>query len=306
MTSDPCDRHCPEFSVVNPISITIVTGLSGAGKKTALSVFEDAGYYCVDNMPVALLPAFLALPMNRQDTGIGFAFSMDARETGFICDYEPVLSDLRKKGAVFRILFLEAADAVLIQRYSQTRRKHPFAAHHDIHAAISEERRLLSSLREKADAVIDTSSLNVHELKFMVRKITENAAPHTAMQVQLLSFGFKFGIPIYADLVMDVRFIQNPYFIENLRPLTGESEKVRDFVLNNDQTALFLQQYMKLLEFLIPQYEREGKAYLTLAIGCTGGRHRSVVIARQIHDKMVASGRQAELTHRDIHKALSP
>ncbi|MDL2270042.1 RNase adapter RapZ, partial [Desulfosarcina sp. OttesenSCG-928-G17] len=293
--------------MVKEVPIVVITGLSGAGKKTALSVFEDEGYYCVDNMPVSLLPAFFALPMNQQDeTGIGFAFSMDARETGFVCDYKPILRDLRKSGAVVCILFLEADEKTLIRRYSQTRRKHPFAGNRDIRKAIGEELKVLLPLREKADTIIDTSSLNVHELKMMVRKMAYSmGGPHRPMRIQLVSFGFKFGLPLYADIVIDVRFLQNPYFIEELRPLTGKSEKIRDFVLNSDQTHLFLTRYMDLLNILMPQYEQEGKAYLTLAVGCTGGRHRSVVIAQEICDAMVASGRKVELIHRDIDKLLS-
>jgi UPF0042 nucleotide-binding protein len=192
-----------------------------------------------------------------------------------------------------------------LKRYSQTRRKHPLARDKSVHEAITAEKAILASLRRKANHIIDTSDMNVHELKFIIRKMADTGSKNEPMRVQVISFGFRYGLPMHADLVMDVRFLKNPYFVDSLRPLSGETEKIRSFVLNNDQTCLFLQRYFELLDILIPQYENEGKSYLTIAIGCTGGRHRSVVIARQLHDHLSASGRKAELTHRDIDKSRS-
>ena len=290
---------------MKPAPITIVTGRSGSGKSTALAAFEDSGYYCVDNMPVALLPGFLDLSLDKDETLAGLVFGMDLREKAFISQYETILDALKGLGFQFRIIYLEADEKVLLRRYSQTRRRHPLALDESIHDAIVAEGTFLASLRRKAHHIIDTSDLNVHELKAIIRKMADAGTPNGPMKVQVISFGFKFGLPVHADLVMDVRFLKNPYFVESLRPLSGETEKIRTFVLNNDQTCLFLQKYFDLLDILIPQYENEGKSYLTIAIGCTGGRHRSVVIARQLRDHLMAAGRRAELTHRDIDKSLS-
>jgi UPF0042 nucleotide-binding protein len=286
--------------------ISIVTGRSGSGKSTALAAFEDSGYYCVDNMPVALLPGFLKLSLNKADAFNGLVFGMDLRENGFVRRYRSILDELTKSGYRFRIIFLDADTKTLLRRYSQTRRKHPLALYKSIHDAILAEETMLASLRERADHIIDTSDLNVHDLNTLVRKIADAGTQHGPMRVQIISFGFKYGLPVHADLVMDVRFLKNPYFIESLRPLSGETKEIRSFVLNNDQTGLFLHKYFDMLDILIPQYEKEGKSYLTIAIGCTGGRHRSVVIAGQLSDHITASGRKAELTHRDIDKSLVP
>jgi UPF0042 nucleotide-binding protein len=290
---------------VKPPLITIVSGRSGSGKSTALAAFEDSGYYCVDNMPVALLPGFLDLSLDNAETFAGLVFGMDLRQKSFIDRYESVLDDLKRRGIEFRIIFLEADEKTLLKRYSQTRRKHPLARDKSVQEAIIAEEAILASLRRKSSTIIDTSGMNVHELKAIIRKMAHGASPNEPMRVQVVSFGFKYGLPMHADLAMDVRFLKNPYFVDALRPLSGETEKIRSFVLNNDQTCLFLQRYFELLDILIPQYENEGKSYLTIAIGCTGGRHRSVVIARQLQDHLTAMGRKAELTHRDIDKSLS-
>ena len=286
--------------------ITIVTGRSGSGKSTALAAFEDAGYYCVDNMPIALLPGFLNLSLDHADAFTSLAFGMDLRDNGFIRQYESILDTLKGMGFDFRIFFLEAEEKTLLRRYSQTRRRHPLAQDKSIRDAIRSEKSLLASLRRKANQIIDTSDLNVHDLKAIVRKIATVDTGHDAMNVQVISFGYKYGLPVHADLVMDIRFLKNPYFDPSLRPLSGETEKIRSFVLNSDQTCLFLRKYFDLLDLLIPQYENEGKSYLTIAVGCTGGRHRSVVIARQLCDHITALGRKTELTHRDINKSHRP
>jgi UPF0042 nucleotide-binding protein len=285
--------------------ITIVTGRSGSGKSTALAAFEDSGYYCIDNLPIALLPIFLEQSQNDSDAFAGLVFGMDLREADFIGKHESVIDALRAKQYRFRIVFLEADEKTLLKRYSQTRRKHPLARNKSILEAIREEETLLASLRQKSDHVIDSSDLNVHELKAIVRNLADTDSEREPMQIQVISFGFKYGLPLHADLIVDVRFLKNPYFVESLRPLSGKAEKIRSFVLNNDQTDLFLKKYLDLLYFLIPRYENEGKSYLTIAIGCTGGRHRSVVIAQQLQEQIVAWGCSATLTHRDIDKTLS-
>ncbi|BBO73852.1 nucleotide-binding protein [Desulfosarcina widdelii] len=283
--------------------IVIVTGRSGSGKSTALAAFEDSGFYCVDNMPIALLPVFLEQSPGRADAFTGLAFGMDLRDKDFIHRVDPVLDKLKDGPFAFRILFLEADERTLLKRYSQTRRKHPLARNKSLHEAISAENPILDPLRSKADQIIDTSDLTVHDLKAIIR--TMAADGQAKMSVQVISFGFKHGLPAVADLVMDVRFLKNPYFVDSLRPLSGKSEKIRSFVLNNDQTCLFLHKYFELLDILIPQYENEGKSYLTIAIGCTGGRHRSVVIAEQLREHIASSGHNVSLTHRDIDKVLS-
>jgi len=283
--------------------IIIVTGRSGSGKSTALAALEDSGFYCVDNMPIALLPVFLEQSPDCADAFGGLAFGMDLREKNFIHQVEPILDKLKTESFTFRVLFLEADERTLLRRYSQTRRKHPLASNKSLQEAIAAENPLLAPLRSKADRIIDTSELNVHDLKAIVRNMA--AGDRARMTVQVISFGFKYGLPAVADLVMDVRFLKNPYFVDSLRPLSGKSEKIRSFVLNNDQTCLFLHKYFELLDILIPQYEHEGKSYLTIAIGCTGGRHRSVVIAEQLREHIASSGHSVSLTHRDIDKILS-
>jgi UPF0042 nucleotide-binding protein len=295
-----------ESHIVKRTPITIVTGRSGSGKSTALAAFEDSGSYCVDNMPVALLPRFLNLSLNNAARDSRLVFGMDLRENNFIGEYESILEMMKDKGFNFRIIFLEADEKTLLRRYSQTRRRHPLALDKGIHEAIRAERALLAPLRQKADHIIDTSDLNVHDLKFIILKMANADTEEGPMKVQVLSFGFKFGLPVHVDLVMDVRFLKNPYFEPELRPLSGKTQKISDFVLNSDRTCLFLKNYFSLLDFLIPQYENEGKSYLTIAIGCTGGRHRSVVIARQLCDHITALGRKTELIHRDIDKSKGP
>jgi RNase adapter protein RapZ len=286
-------------------TITIVTGRSGSGKSTALAAFEDSGYCCVDNMPVALLPSFLDLPSDHAGVFAGLAFGMDLRDDNFLRRYESIFDAIRAKGFRFQIIFLEADAKTLLRRYSQTRRRHPLALNQSLLEAILAEERILDPLRRKADHRIDTAELTVHDLKAIIRKLAHSAGQHAEMQVEVISFGFRYGLPLQLDLLMDVRFLSNPFFVDDLRPLSGETEKIRSFVLNSDQTALFMKKYVDLLDMLIPQYENEGKSYLTIAIGCTGGRHRSVVIAKQLFDHIVDSGRKTELTHRDIDKPLS-
>jgi UPF0042 nucleotide-binding protein len=281
--------------------IFIITGMSGSGKSTAIAAFEDAGFYCVDNMPVALLPKFLELPLHRDATFNGLAFVMDLRERGFLDRYRKILDDLREKGGYdFEILFLEADEAVLLQRYSQTRRHHPLSGDKGLLEGIREERKQLEELKRSADGVIDTTHFNVHDLKAYILDIVQTHKKLAEMRIHLLSFGFKYGVPLDANLIIDVRFIDNPYFIPHLKPLDGTNPAIRDYVMNQPDTRVFLEKYLSLLDFLIPRYEREGKAYLTIAAGCTGGRHRSVVIAQVFHEHLKKSGKRADLAHRDI------
>ncbi len=265
-----------------------------------MAAFEDSGFYCVDNMPVALLPKFLELPI-ESETGIaGIVFVMDLREKGFLAKYDAIFTSLKKKGYHFEILFLEAEKDVLVQRYSTTRRQHPLSQGKGLLAGIEAEKQQLKDLRAAADKIIDTSNYNVHELKANILEFARKSRKLAPMRIQVVSFGFKYGVPHDADLIIDVRFLINPYFVPELKALDGEDSKIKDFILNNAETQAFLKKYLDLLDYLIPMYEKEGKVYLTVAVGCTGGRHRSVTIARTIFDHIRQTAKQVEIIHRDI------
>ncbi|WP_231714532.1 RNase adapter RapZ [Desulfonema ishimotonii] len=284
------------------LKIVIITGLSGSGKSTALAAFEDAGFYCVDNMPVALLPKFLELPVERDTELSGFAFVMDLRERAFLARYPAVFDALRKKGYLFEVLFLEAEEQVLVRRYSQTRRHHPLSGGKGLLEGIRTEREHLKSLRNVAAQIIDTSRYTVHELKALIVEMARERDKKVPMRINILSFGFKYGIPHDADLIMDVRFLANPHFVPELRPLDGRTSEIREYVLNRDESRTFLGKYLDLISYLIPLYEQEGKAYLTIAIGCTGGRHRSVAVASAVAGHIHRPERWVDITHRDIEK----
>jgi UPF0042 nucleotide-binding protein len=282
-----------------PKRIIIITGLSGSGKSTAIDVMEDAGYYCVDNMPVALLPKFLEIPIERRTEMVGLAFGMDAREKNFIDQHPKIFAALRDAGYRLEILFLEASDQALLSRFSQTRRYHPMGRGANLEEVIRQEREQLGRLRERADHILDTTDFSVHQLKAAIREwIRSDDLPR--MQIHVMSFGFKYGQPPAADLLVDVRFLANPYFQPELKALDGESSRVRDFVLNDPNSRVFIDKYLDLLDFLIPLYEKEGKAYLTIAVGCTGGHHRSVTVSRGLFEHIRNQGLDVEITHRDI------
>jgi UPF0042 nucleotide-binding protein len=285
-----------------PSNIIIITGYSGSGKSTALAALEDCGFYCVDNMPVALLPKFLELVSEINPEIAGLAFVMDLRERGFLDRYQEVFSSLRESGCELTILFLQASEQALLQRYSQTRRQHPMAQGLGVLDGIRTERDRLHELRRASQHVVDTSHFNVHELKAVISDLAQKSRKVSSITIQLLSFGFKYGIPADADLVVDVRFIKNPYFVPELKPLTGESPEIERFVMDDPNAALFVEKYLSLLDWLIPLYEKEGKAYLTIAVGCTGGRHRSVTIAKAIYHHIKGPERKVRLSHRDIEQ----
>lgn len=280
--------------------IFIITGRSGSGKSTAIAAFEDAGFYCVDNMPVALLPNFLNLPIENASELSGFAFVMDLREKGFLAKYRQVFRSLEEKGFTIEIIFLEADENVLLQRYSQTRRNHPFAGGRDLLEGVQAEGYSLSNLKKEADRIIDTTHYTVHELKSRIFSIVKENAEIAPIKINVLSFGYKYGIPHHADLIIDVRFLPNPYFIDDLRELDGESDPVQKFLSEKSETKDFLKKYLDLLDYLIPLYEKEGKTYLTIGVGCTGGRHRSVFVAGKIYAHVAQKGRSANITHRNI------
>ena len=285
------------------LKIIIITGLSGSGKSTALDALEDAGFYCVDNMPVALLPKFLELPMGSNPAIAGIAMVMDLREKSFLSEYTSVFEDLKSKGYHFEILFLEADEQVLVQRYSTTRRHHPLSPDKRLLDSIRTEKEQLNQLQSVADRIIDTSNFNVHELKAYILDLAQKSKKLALMRINILSFGFKYGVPPEADLLIDVRFLANPYFVPELKALDGKTQEIQDFVLKNSETRKFLKKFFNFIDYLLPLYEREGKSYLTLAIGCTGGRHRSVTIAQTIYAHISSAHKHTQITHRDINRA---
>jgi UPF0042 nucleotide-binding protein len=275
--------------------IIIVTGVSGAGKSTALRALEDAGYFCVDNLPLPLMGRFVELLSDSAEAAQA-AVGVDAREGDFLHASREVFAGLRRDGHQLEVLFLDADDDVLVRRFSETRRRHPLAGD-DLREGIGREREILRGLREEASAYVDTANLNVHQLKGVIHERYRRSAD--VLAVTLLSFGFKHGLPAEADIVLDVRFLPNPYFVEALSAATGEEPTVRDFVLDNPDAREFLDRGQALLEFLLPRAEREGKAYLTVAVGCTGGRHRSVAVVQELA-KRLPGRHPLTVRHRDL------
>ncbi len=267
-----------------PLQIIIVTGLSGSGKSTVSRALEDMGFYCVDNMPVALLPRFFELPSASFGDHTKIALVMDLREKDFLKSFPEVFTRAQEENFPLEILFLEASDEALVRRYSQTRRTHPLAGDSGVVEGIHKEREMLAGIRSLATLVIDTSTFNVHNLEQAVRELFARNAPggRRRMALTFLSFGFSRGIPAEADLVIDVRFLPNPYFVENLKALPGTDRRIEAYLFQFEETRAFCSRFESLLEFLLPYYDREGKAYLTVAIGCTGGKHRSVAVVERL------------------------
>jgi UPF0042 nucleotide-binding protein len=277
----------------------VITGLSGAGRSTAADVLEDQGWFVIDNLPVALMPKMSELALQEGSDIQRLAFVLGANSNP--SELQAMLAGLRDHGSSVRVLFLDARSDVLIRRYESTRRRHPASAGDLLGAAIEQERKQLDGMRAAADVVIDTSDLNVHQLRERVAGLFgEHDAP--GMQVTLLSFGYKHGLPVDVDLVLDCRFLPNPHWVEELRPLTGVDGPVRDYVLGQDLAVSFLSHLDALLDVLLPAYRAEGKAYLTIAFGCTGGRHRSVAIAEEVARRLRAEGFEPGVAHRDVAK----
>ncbi len=282
------------------LNIVIITGLSGSGKSMAIDALEDVGYFCVDNLPVLLLPKFLELHSGGVSEIQKLAFGMDLRQKEFVKNYQEIFHLLRKEGYRFVVLFLECSEEVLLKRYSETRRQHPIANGANLVDRIRSEKRQLKGLEEMADKIIDTSNLTVHQLKDVIIQHALQGVKTERMRISVLSFGFKYGVPLEADLLIDVRFIPNPYFIPELKKLDGKDDRVQQFVTKWTETREFFEKYFALLEYLLPLYEREGKSYLTIAVGCTGGRHRSVTVAEKIFEHLREEKRELTLKHRDI------
>jgi len=280
----------------------VLTGLSGSGKSQAIRALEDLGYFCVDNLPVALLPMLAELTLRAGTEISRAAVVIDAREGKMLDELPPVLRRLKALPRLNPVLiFLDASDEVLVRRFSETRRPHPLAPNRSAIEGIREERARMNPLRRLADHVVDTSSMTVHELRHAFRNVESGASPGSQLGVTVLSFGFKHGIPVDSDLLFDVRFLPNPHFVPKLRAHTGRDPEVKAFLDKSPATHDFLEHTLNLLRFLIPQYVTEGKTYLTIGVGCTGGRHRSVMIAEAIKKGLAGlEGVQTRVRHRDI------
>ncbi len=283
--------------------VFVVTGLSGAGRSTALRVLEDAGFFCVDNLPPALAPGLLSLA-HREGRLERVGLGIDVRTGAFLSGADETLSTLESEGYEVKVVFLDCADEVLVRRFSETRRPHALARDGDLQRAIARERERLSSLRARAHVVIDTTDLSVHDLRRHLIEYMGRDAERPSMVVRLLSFGFKYGIPVHADLVFDLRFLPNPHFVEALRPKTGMDPEVSEFVLQSPETQGLLDRLQALLDYTLPRYAREGKAYLTIAFGCTGGRHRSVAVAEEL-GRQLGSKHEVVVSHRDAERTTS-
>lgn len=278
----------------------VITGLSGSGKSTALKALEDLGYYAVDNLPVKLLPAFVKLPVRYVGQGFRAALVMDLRSPHFLDTFPSLFLQMVNQGYWVELLFLEASDEALVRRFSQTRRQPPLSAEGESLAdSLARERRLLEPVRALAQQVMDTSRFTIHELRQEITCLFADEAQPAEMQLNLVSFGYKHGLPQEADLVMDVRFLDNPYFVDDLRELDGRDPRVVNYVFREGAED-FLKRFKGLLDYLLPRYQKEGKSQLTVALGCTGGQHRSVVAAEWLAQHLQAPGLRLTLRHRDI------
>jgi RNase adapter protein RapZ len=284
--------HAPE--------LVIITGMSGSGKASVLKAFEDLGYYCVDNLPVELIPRFAELAL--QSTEIRrTALVVDVREGSKLEKLPGILKAVQRMIPT-KVAFLEAADAVLLRRFSETRRPHPLGQDEPVNAAIKTERRHLAKIRALSDLIIDTSKFNVHELRAHVAALFRQKSAEKSIFVSCVSFGFRHGVPEEADLVFDVRFLPNPHFVPEFRPLTGRDSRVAKYIRSFPQTKEFIRRISDLLVYLLPHYIREGKSYLTISFGCTGGQHRSVMIAEEVGERLHKAGYRVKVAHRDMPK----
>jgi UPF0042 nucleotide-binding protein len=286
----------------NEVRILIITGLSGSGKSTAVRALEDEGFFCLDNLPVTLFPTFIELAEKAREKLKDVALVMDIRGRDYLQGCETVLQEIGGAGHSVEIVYFDATDEVLIRRFSETRRRHPALESGSVPEGIRFEREQLAGLHRLAGTIIDTSELNVHQLKELVIAHIKGDQGARNLTVNLQSFGYRFGIPLESDLVMDVRFLPNPHFVSELKPFTGLDPRVRQYVMEKPETGLFLEKFEGLLEFLLAGYRREGKSYLTISIGCTGGKHRSVVIVQELQSFFEAKKIQLKITHRDLEK----
>lgn len=282
----------------------IVTGMSGGGKRTALKMLEDAGYYCVDNLPVPLIEKFAELITMPNTEITKVALGLDVRADQSFAGIEEVLDRMRNNGYVFEILFMDANDNILMRRYKESRRNHPLSPNGRVEEGIERERAILSNIKLKADYVIDTSNLLTRELKEELDRIFVHNEEYNSLMISVESFGFKYGIPADADLIFDVRFMPNPFYVEKLKHMTGNDKEVQDYVLAFPEAGTFLNKLCDMLDFLIPNYVKEGKHQLVIGIGCTGGRHRSVTMANELYKRLKADNGHygLKLYHRDVNQ----
>lgn len=290
MTQTPSDS----FSVV------VVTGLSGSGKSTALNVFEDLGYFCVDGLPAAMLPKLVALFLGKDSKHRGLALGMDLRQEDFLEQWNDAVQELSSKGIFVRVLFVEATTATLMRRYATTRRPHPLESGElGLEQALAKEQAMLAPLRKDAELVLDTSEYSIHDLRRMIQeRFSAKGHSGQGMRVHVISFGFKYGVPAEADLVFDLRFLPNPYFVPSLRPLSGKDATVAEYVFKADPGLTFKNKLLEFLLYLLPLYAAEGRYRVAVAIGCTGGRHRSVAMSELLHATLRDSGYSVTLEHR--------
>lgn len=285
---------------VNKIRFVLITGLSGAGKTEAIRCFEDLGYFCVDNLPPTFIPKFAELCLHSEGKINSIALVCDVRGREFFHNLLEALHTMETMGFQYQILFLESTDEILIRRFKETRRRHPLAEQGSISEGIKEERKLLAKFKGKADLIIDTTDLAPKQLKEKINETYSQDRVRENILVTVVSFGFKYGIPIDADLVFDVRFLPNPHYVDSLRPLTGNDPPVKEYVWQRVVTRQFFQKLRSFLKFLIPCYIREGKTQLVIAIGCTGGKHRSVTISKEMSSVLKENNYRVTLEHRDI------
>jgi UPF0042 nucleotide-binding protein len=284
------------------LDIVVVTGLSGSGKSVAIRALEDNGFFCIDNLPVLLISKFIDLCQGYHEGIKRIALGIDLRGGHFFQSWPDVLAEMRAAGHRVEVLFFDASDEVLLRRFSETRRPHPLAGEASIQEGIVRERKALEGMRALADRIIDTSDFNVHELKKEMEQYFSQVLSPRKMTIFLTSFGYKYGIPHDTDMILDVRFLPNPFFVDELRGKNGLESEVEEFVLRREETHAFLDRLYSLLEFTLPQYEREGKSSLTLALGCTGGKHRSVVLVEELKKKLDGKRFRIHVKHRDIDK----
>jgi RNase adapter protein RapZ len=285
---------------VNRARIIVVTGLSGSGRSAALKDFEDIGYYCVDNLPLALLPAFLEFA-ERTEEALRSAIGIDIREKGFTDRFPSLYGELKARGFGVELIFLDSSDRALVRRFSETRRPHPLArGATPLLDGIRREREALGEVKKLADRIIDTTDYTVHDLRQVIERHYAETDAGRPMAITLVTFGYKFGIPYDLDLLFDLRFLPNPHFVPGLRPLTGEDARIREFIMAGPDASEFLARLLGFLDYLLPRYRREGKSYLTVGFGCTGGRHRSVALALLIAEQLREKGYDVNVKHRDI------
>ena len=282
------------------MKFVIVTGLSGSGKSEAMKTLEDMGFYCVDNLPPALITKFAQLTHQPNSSIDKVALGIDIRGREFFEKLHESLNSLQTDEYEYEILYLDCSDDTLLKRYKMTRRNHPLSKDTQIPEGIKMERKIMEPLKKQATCIIDTTNMKPKDLKLEIEKLYSTGKENSNMTISVLSFGFKHGIPADCDLVFDVRFLPNPYYIENLRPKTGEYQEVRDYVMNSNISTEFYNKLIDMIKFLVPQYVQEGKQHLVIGIGCTGGRHRSVTIANMIYDEIEKQGYRVIKKHRDF------